>query len=51
MGLVYLRLVVVVREPAGQFLRWHGEHLVSEFAELFRERINGEEVGSLPTVR
>jgi hypothetical protein len=51
MGLVYLRLMVVVREPAGEFLRWHGEHLVSELAELFRERINGEEVGALATVR
>jgi hypothetical protein len=51
MGFVYLRLMVKVREPAGQFLRWHRHDFVSELAEFFRERINGEEVGPLPAVR
>jgi hypothetical protein len=51
MGFIHLRLVVVVREPADHLLMRHGEHLVSELAELFRERINGEEVGALATVR
>jgi hypothetical protein len=39
-------LVVVVSEPALHLCGWHLEDFVSELAELFRERIDGEEVGT-----
>lgn len=42
--------MIVVREPAAQFLNWHRQDLVRELAELFRERIDGEEVGTLAAV-
>jgi len=39
-------LVVVVGKPALHLVGWHLEDFVRELAELFRERIDGEEVGA-----
>jgi hypothetical protein len=39
-------LVVVICDPALHLSGWNLEDFVREFAELFRERIDGEEVGS-----
>jgi len=39
-------LVVVVSDPALHLFCWHLEDFVRELAELFRERIDGEEVGT-----
>lgn len=38
--------MVVVSEPALHLGGWHLKDFVSELAELFRERIDGEEVGT-----
>jgi hypothetical protein len=39
-------LVVVVSDPALHLSCWHLEDFVSELAELFRQSIDGEEVGT-----
>jgi hypothetical protein len=39
-------LVVVVSDPALHLSGWHFEDFVRELAELFRECIDGEEVGT-----
>ena len=39
-------LVLVVSDPALYLCCWHLKDFVRELAELFRERIDGEEVGT-----
>jgi hypothetical protein len=40
-------LVVVVSDPALHFLGRHIQNFVRELTELFRECIDGEEIGSI----
>jgi hypothetical protein len=42
---------MVIGEPALHFVGWHFENFVRELAELFRECVDGEEIGSCLAVR
>lgn len=42
---------MIISEPALHFTGWHFENFVCKLAELFRECIDGEEVGSRLAVR